>query len=148
MTNKLVDARIKQSEILASCSNCPRGKFGALVYNTDTNVLLVDGYNGAPRGAGKLCGGDVCTRNELKIPSGERNEVGCHHAEMNAICNAARHGIKLEGATMIVNGEPCLMCAKMIHHAGIIRVLYKSGRYTTNIGILYLKDNNVQTEII
>jgi dCMP deaminase len=144
--SKLQTIRSKQCELLASCSNCPRGKFGALVFNSDTNVLLVDGYNGGPRGGGKLCGGDVCTRNQLSIPSGQRTEVGCHHAEMNAICNAARHGIALQGATMIVTGEPCLMCAKMIHHSGIRKVIYKKGGYTTSEGVSYLGDNGVIAE--
>jgi dCMP deaminase len=146
--SKLQSIRSKQCELLASCSNCPRGKFGALVYNSDTNVLLVDGYNGGPRGGGKLCGGDICTRDRLSIPSGQRTEVGCHHAEMNAICNAARHGISLQGATMIVTGEPCLMCAKMIHHAGIQKVIYKKGGYTTSEGVSYLDDNKIITESV
>jgi dCMP deaminase len=145
---KLQTIRSKQCELLASCSNCPRGKFGALVYNSATNVLLVDGYNGGPRGGGKLCGGDTCVRNDMGIPSGQRMEVGCHHAEMNAICNAARHGISIEGSTMIVTGEPCLMCAKMIHHAGIAKVIYKKGGYTTSEGIDYLTNNSVSVDTI
>jgi len=142
--SKIQEIRNKQCELLASCSNCPRGKFGAVVVDPFTNVVLVDGYNGGPRGGGRLCGGDVCDRNEMGIPSGQRNEIGCHHAEMNAICNAARLGIKLDGAKMIVNGEPCLMCAKMIHHAGIEQVMYKMNGYTTNIGIEYLSKNNIK----
>lgn len=143
--SKIQQIRNKQCELLSSCSNCPRGKFGAVVIDTTTNIVLVDGYNGGPRGGGRLCGGDICTRDELKIPSGQRTEIGCHHAEMNAICNAARLGIRLDGARMIVNGEPCLMCAKLIHHAGIKELEYKSGGYTTKDGINYLIDNKIKT---
>ena len=36
----------------------------------------MDGYNGGPRGSGTLCGDDVCLRDEMSIPSGQRMEIG------------------------------------------------------------------------
>ena len=61
-----------------------------------------------------------------EIESGTRMEIGCHHAEMNVVCNAAANGVSTRGAWLICNGEPCMMCAKMIHHAGILRVLVET----------------------
>ena len=45
-------------------------------------------------------------------------EIGRHHTEMNVICNAAGGGVPPKGAWIIVTGEPYMMCAKLIHHAG------------------------------
>ena len=49
------------------------------------------------------------------------------HAEQNAIIQAARLGIVLEGATLYCTHQPCTICAKMIINAGISRVVYKHG---------------------
>ena len=82
---------------LAKASNCPRRKFGALLVDPERNVVLMDGYNGGPRGGGTLCGGDVCLRDTMNVKSGTRVEIGCHHAEMNLIYCAAANGGKNKG---------------------------------------------------
>ena len=61
------------------------------------------------------------------MESGTRVEIGCHHAEMNVICNAAANGVPTRNAWLIVTGEPCIMCAKLIHHAGISKELVVDG---------------------
>lgn len=144
MKDKHVRIRIAQCLALAEASNCPRRKFGALLLDPDRNVILMDGYNGAPRGGGTLCGGEVCLRDAQKVPSGTRIEIGCHHAEMNVICNAAASGVACRGAWLIVTGEPCLMCSKLIHHAGIARVLVVEGGYVGDNGVAYLRDHGVE----
>ena len=58
MKDKHLGIRIEQCLALAKASNCPRRKFGALLVDPDRNVVLMDGYNGGPRGGGELCGGD------------------------------------------------------------------------------------------
>ena len=83
------------------------------------------------------------------IPSGTRLERGCHHAEMNVVCNAAANGVKTEGAWLIVTGEPCLMCAKILHHAGVEKVLCVKGGYKGgDDGPSYLRENGVLVEYI
>jgi dCMP deaminase len=141
---KHVRIRIAQCLALADASNCPRRKFGALLLDPIRNVVLMDGYNGGPRGGGDLCGGDVCLRDTLHIPSGTRMEIGCHHAEMNVICNAAANGVATAGAWLIVNGEPCILCGKLIHHAGIRRVLVVQGGYAGENGVAYLREHGVE----
>lgn len=143
MKEKHVRIRVEQCLILSKASNCPRRKFGALLLDPERNVILMDGYNGGPRGGGRLCGGDVCLRDTLGVKSGTRIEIGCHHAEMNVICNAAANGVRCRGAWLIVTGEPCLMCAKMIHHAGIVRVLVVRGGYAGENGLAYLREHDV-----
>jgi dCMP deaminase len=143
---KHIRIRIEQCLALAKASNCPRRKFGALLLDPERNVTLMDGYNGGPRGGGDLCGGDTCLRDELEIPSGTRMELGCHHAEMNVICNAAANGVSTRDAWLLVTGEPCLLCAKLIHHAGIQRVLVVAGGYMGENGCDYLREHGVEVE--
>jgi len=148
MKEKHIRIRINQCLALAEASNCPRRKFGALLLDPARNVILMDGYNGGPRGGGHLCGGETCLRDDLKVPSGTRLEIGCHHAEMNVICNAAASGVPTRNAWLIVTGEPCLMCSKLIHHAGIERVLIVAGGYAGENGIEYLKTHGVEVQVV
>jgi len=148
LKDKHIRIRIEQCLALANASNCPRRKFGALLLHPQRNVILMDGYNGGPRGGGRLCGGEVCLRDSQNVTSGTRMEVGCHHAEMNVICNAAANGVACHGAWLIVTGEPCMMCAKMIHHAGIARVLVVDGGYAGENGMGYLKQHGVEIQSV
>ena len=143
MKEKHLRIRIEQCLALAKASNCPRAKFGALLVDPNRNVILMDGYNGGPRGGGDLCGGDICLRDTEQVVSGTRVEVGCHHAEMNVVCNAAANGVSTKGAWMIVTGEPCMMCAKLIHHSGISQVIVVDGGFGGVNGIDYLEQHGV-----
>ena len=146
MKRKHLQIRINQCFELAKASECPRAKYGALLIDPKRNVILADGYNGGPRNGTHLCGDSLCLRQELKIPSGTQVQIGCHHAEMNVICNAAAQGTPTNQAWLIVTGEPCLMCAKLIHHAGITKVITISNSYSTTEGVEYLKQNGVGVE--
>jgi len=141
--SKHINLRLNMAKLLASMSSCPRGQVGAVIFNPESNTVVSDGYNGPPRGAaGTLCGGHVCER---KCASGTEIQIGCHHAEMNAICNAARNGASTLGMSLAVTCEPCLMCAKLIHHAGINKVYFESRGYSQG-GIEYLAANGVELE--
>ena len=61
----------------------------------------------------------------MKIPSGERHEL-CRglHAEQNAIIQAARSGLNVNGADLYCSTRPCAICTKMIINAGISKVFY------------------------
>ena len=146
MKSKHLAIRIEQCLALAKASNCPRRTFGSLLLDPVRNVILMDGYNGGPRGGGKLCGGDTCLRDSMNVQSGTRMEIGCHHAEMNVICNAAASGVATRGAWMIVTGEPCVLCSKLIHHAGIARVIVVDGGYKGANGLEYLEDHGVEVQ--
>ncbi len=146
LKDKHIRVRVAQCLALAEASNCPRRRFGALLLDPARNVVLMDGYNGGPRGGGRLCGGEVCLRDAGDVPSGTRMEVGCHHAEMNVICNAAANGVPTRGAWLIVTGEPCLLCAKLVHHAGIVRVLIVQGGYIGENGLSYLEAHGVEVQ--
>lgn len=119
-----------------------------MLLDPERNVVLMDGYNGGPRGGGELCGGGNCVRDDLEIVSGQRMEVGCHHAEMNVVCNCAASGVATQGAWMLVTGEPCVLCAKLIHHAGITKVIVVGGGYAGENGVGYLERHGILVEAV
>ena len=135
---------LKHAELISSMSPCPRAQVGAFIIDNNNNPISA-GFNGPPRkSSSSLCSDDhECSRNIMKIESGTRTEVGCHHAEQNAIANAARKGVGLEGTTMIISVPPCLACAKLIHHAGIKSVGISSTGYSLD-GVEYLSSNNIK----
>ena len=57
--------------------------------------------------------------------------VRTNHAEINAICQATRHGVSLGGATAYVTNMPCTNCAKALVAAGIVRVVVFSDFHDT-----------------
>ncbi|MBU0460204.1 MAG: cytidine/deoxycytidylate deaminase family protein [Nanoarchaeota archaeon] len=101
---------------------CDRGMSGCLIVK-DKRILST-GYVGSPAGI-KHCDE---IGHQMKKTVHEDNSISQHcvrtaHAEMNAICNAARHGVKIEGATIYSKMEPCYTCAKAIINSGIKRVV-------------------------
>ena len=78
----------------------------------------------------KNCFDGGCPRCAGKTPSGKGlDECLCVHAEQNAICQAARYGVNVNGGTIYITLSPCLTCAKLIINAGISEVVY-GGDYT------------------
>ncbi len=107
--------------------------------------VLTTGYNGAPSGVKSCVEKGECLRKKLGIPSGTRHEL-CYavHAEQNAIAQAAKLGIVLEGATLYCTHQPCVICAKMIINSGIKRIIYKEG-YPDEFSLQLLKEAGVET---
>ena len=119
------DYFIELARIAATRSTCLRRQVGAVLVR-DRRVLST-GYNGAPRGI-IHCEERGCLRNELGVPSGERQEL-CRavHAEQNAIIQAALSGVSIEGAEIYVTLFPCAVCAKSLINAGVKRIVYVEG---------------------
>lgn len=113
------------THLVATRSTCLRRQVGALLVK-DRNILAT-GYNGTPSGI-THCEDVGCLRERLKVPSGERHEL-CRglHAEQNAIIQAARHGVNIDGATLYCTTMPCIICTKMLINAGIRRIVYEEG---------------------
>jgi dCMP deaminase len=109
----------------AKRATCLRRRVGAVI--AKDKQQLTAGYNGAPRGVPHCAELGGCLRAKLGIPSGQRAEI-CRgtHAEQNAITQAAKFGISIEGGTLYCNCFPCVICAKMILNAGITTVVYDS----------------------
>ncbi len=109
----------------AKRATCLRRAVGAVI--AKDGQQLTAGYNGAPRGVPHCAEVGGCLRAKLGIPSGQRAEI-CRgtHAEQNAITQAAKFGINIEGGTLYCNTFPCVICTKMILNAGITKVVYDS----------------------
>ena len=90
-------------------------KVGAVIVGTSHNILSI-GFNGFPRGVND----NVDARHDRPA-----KYMYTEHAERNAIYNAARHGIRLDGAILYLNGGglPCDDCARGIIQSGIVEVV-------------------------
>ena len=120
---------LKIASVVAERSTCRRHHVGAVAVK-DKHILAT-GYNGAPSGF-EDCLELGCLRDELNIPSGERQEI-CRgiHAEQNVIIQASLHGVSLEGTTLYATHTPCALCAKMLVNAKIKRFV-SFGKYDDN----------------
>ena len=130
------------ADAVRSRSTCLRRQYGAIIVKNDE--IVATGYNGAPRGRKNCSELGRCTREELKIPSGQRYEL-CRsvHAEANAIISAQRSA--MIGGTIYLAGRdantgelldtttPCSMCRRMIINAGIEKVVCKTGEDTYTV---------------
>ncbi|HFD04792.1 MAG TPA: cytidine deaminase [Firmicutes bacterium] len=130
------------TELVKERSTCLRRKVGAVIVKNKR--ILTTGYNGPPEGF-KHCdelGG--CIRDRLHIPSGQRQELSrAVHAEQNAIVQAAKMGISIDGGTIYVTNHPCVICTKMLINAGIKRIIYKEG-YPDELSKEMLKEGNIE----
>ena len=117
---------MEMAELVAKRSTCIRRNVGAVV--VQDRRIVATGYNGAPKGLAHCSEIGGCLRQKLGIPSGERHEM-CRalHAEQNAIIQAATSGQSVEGATIYITHQPCVICAKMIINAGIEKIIVKEG---------------------
>ena len=107
---------------IAKRATCDRGRSGCVIARD--NQLLVTGYVGAPRGLPHC--DDV--GHQFKKIQHEDGSVSQHcvrtvHAEQNAICQAAKRGISIDGATLYCKMTPCRTCAMLIINCGIKRVI-------------------------
>lgn len=104
-------------------STCIRRQYGAIIVSKGDHILST-GYNGAAREE-PHCLNFGCERERLNVPKGERYELCVSvHAEANAIIQAARGGVSIDGAKLYINGTPCKMCWRLIKNAGISEVIY------------------------
>ena len=126
--NKWDKRFMELTETVAGWSSCYQENrhVGAVI--VQGKRVMTTGYNGAPAGLKTCKVRGECMRRKLNIESGTRAEV-CYaiHAEQNAILQAAKLGISIEGGTLYCTHQPCSVCAKMIVNVGIQRVVYQQG---------------------
>ncbi len=132
---------------VAKRATCDRGKSGSVIVK-DKRILST-GYVGSPVGS-QHCD-DI--GHEFKDTIHEDGKITKHcvrttHAEQNAICQAARFGIPIEGGTIYCKMTPCYVCAKMIINSGLKRVVaekdYHAGDDTKRI----FKEAGIKFDII
>ncbi len=107
---------------VAKRATCDRGRSGCVI--TLHNRILVTGYVGAPSGLPHCDdAGHMFKKTVHEDGSVTQHCVRTVHAEQNAICQAAKNGISIEGATLYCKMTPCRTCAMLIINCGIIRVV-------------------------
>ncbi len=125
------------AETVLERGTCLRRNYGAIIVKND--AIISTGYVGAPRGRQNCIDMQMCVRETLKVPRGERYEL-CRsvHAEQNAIINAARED--MIGAAMFLVGKDaktgayvenacaCSLCKRMIINAGIIKLVIRNNK--------------------
>ncbi|MHC4870613.1 MAG: deoxycytidylate deaminase [Planctomycetota bacterium] len=126
-------------------STCTRRKVGAVLVSGKR--ILSTGYNGAPRNV-RHCSETGCLREQMNVPSGERHEL-CRglHAEMNALLQAAEHGVRIEGATIYCTNQPCSLCAKMLINVGVKKIFIAES-YPDELAENMLKEAGVKIIIM
>ncbi len=137
---------MQMAELTAQRSTCLRRQVGAIIVKE--KHIIATGYNGAPKGLPHCEELGGCLREKLEIPSGERHEL-CRalHAEQNAIIQAATLGQSIEGATIYITHQPCIICAKMIINAGISRIVIRRG-YPDEMSREMLGEAGLKVELI
>lgn len=117
---------MQMTETIATWSSCYKEdrSVGAIIVKNKR--IVTTGYNGAPAGIESCKDRGECIRINQGIASGTHHEI-CYaiHAEQNAIIQAAKLGVSIDGATLYCTHQPCVICTKMIINAGIARVVYK-----------------------
>ena len=99
---------------VASRATCDRKHVGALLVRDRT--ILSTGYNGSIRGL------PHCDEVGHMMENGHC--VATVHAEANAIIQAAKNGVRIDGGTMYTSASPCWSCFKLIANAGCVRIVY------------------------
>ena len=137
---------MEMANFVASWSSCyqPNRQIGAVI--AKDKRIITTGYNGAGAGIKSCKERGECLRRTLNIPSGTRAEL-CYaiHAEQNAIIQAAKLGVSIDGATLYCTHQPCVICAKMIINSGIKRVVYREG-YPDDFSLEMFKQADVILE--
>jgi dCMP deaminase len=99
---------------VSSRATCDRKHVGAVIVRDKS--ILATGYNGSVRGLGH------CDDEGHLMEEGHC--VRTVHAEANAIVQAARNGMRIEGASIYVTASPCWGCFRLIANAGIVRIVF------------------------
>lgn len=133
------------AEAVKTRSHDAQTQFGVVFVKKDTDIIVSTGYNGFIRGAQD----DVLPNMR---PEKYRIMV---HAEVNAICAAARKGISLDGCYMVCRGSPCENCSRCLWQVGIETVIIKEFHATfelvktmpdLDVNISYLIDGFIRLD--
>lgn len=122
-------AYLRMAQEWSKLSYCNRKQVGALIVKD--KMIISDGYNGTPSGFENFCEDEEGYTKWYVL-----------HAEANAILKVASSTQSCSGATLYITLSPCKECSKLIHQAGITRLVYHKG-YKDNSGIKFLEKAGV-----
>ena len=115
-------------------SFCERKQVGAVIVKD--RMIISDGFNGTPTGFDNFCEDDEGYTKWYVL-----------HAEANAILKVAASTQSCKGATLYITLSPCKECSKLIHQAGIVRVVYCQ-HYKDDSGLEFLEKAGIKVEYI
>jgi len=121
---------LKMAQTWGELSHCERKKVGSLIVKD--RMIISDGYNGTPSGFENACEDEEYYTKWYVL-----------HAEANAILKVAASTQSCKGATLYITLSPCIECSKLIHQAGIKRVVF-SKAYKDASGLDFLKKAGVK----
>jgi dCMP deaminase len=127
-------AYLRMAREWAKLSYCQRKQVGALIVKD--KMIISDGYNGTPTGFENICEDDEGYAKWYVL-----------HAEANAILKVAASTQSCVGATLYITLSPCTECSKLIHQAGIKRVVFNKA-YKDPSGIDFLRRAGVSVDCI
>lgn len=133
-TEKYDAAYLRMAAEWSKLSHCKRRQVGALIVKGRS--IISDGYNGTPSGFENFCEDEEGYTKWYVL-----------HAEANAILKVAATTQSCEGATLYLTMSPCRECSKLIHQAGIRRVVYAS-EYKDPSGLDFLRKAGVELELV
>lgn len=137
MNNKQIKydkAYLRIAKEWAKLSYCKRKQVGAIIVKD--RMIISDGYNGTPSGFENCCEDEQGVTKWYVL-----------HAEANAILKVTSSTQSCTGATLYITLSPCKECSKLIHQAGIKRVVYIED-YKDTSGVDFLKKAGVQVELM
>ncbi|WP_026451151.1 deoxycytidylate deaminase [Aequorivita capsosiphonis] len=127
-------AYLRMAREWGKLSYCNRRQVGAIIVKD--KMIISDGYNGTPTGFENKCEDEAGSTKWYVL-----------HAEANAILKVASSTQTCEGATLYITMSPCKECSKLVHQAGIKRIVYLK-EYKDNAGIAFLDKAGVSIEHI
>ena len=127
-------AYLRMAREWAKLSYCQRKQVGALIVKD--RMIISDGYNGTPSGFENICEDENGLTKWYVL-----------HAEANAILKVAASTHNCKGATLYITLSPCRECSKLIHQAGIKRLVYIT-KYSDDTGLKFLQTAGVTIEQI
>jgi len=125
-------AYLRMAREWAQLSHCERKKVGALIVKD--KMIISDGYNGTPTGFENFCEDEDGYTKWYVL-----------HAEANAILKVASSTQSCKGATLYITMSPCKECSKLIHQAGITRLIFHKA-YKDDSGLDFLRRAGVEIE--
>ena len=123
-------AYLRMAREWAKLSYCKRRQVGALIVKDKT--IISDGYNGTPTGFENCCEDEAGYTQWFVL-----------HAEANAILKLAKSNQSSTGATLYITLSPCKECCKLVHQAGIKRVVYLT-QYRDISGLDFLREAEIE----
>ncbi|MDO6596496.1 dCMP deaminase family protein [Oceanihabitans sp. 2_MG-2023] len=115
-------------------SACERKQVGALIVKD--RMIISDGFNGTPTGFENFCEDEEGYTKWYVL-----------HAEANAILKVASSTQSCKGATLYITLSPCKECSKLIHQAGIVRVVYNQ-TYKDDSGLRFLEKAGIELQLL